>query len=247
MESMSASSVARGTIWVGTNNGLIKVTRNEGRTWEDVTIPNLPYPAAALISSIDASHTDAGGAYVAVAVQRTGDYAPYLYRTHDYGKSWTRITNGLPTREPGGSVTRVVRGDTKRAGLLFAGTETGMYVSFDDGDNWQSFQLNLPNTSYRDIAFRDNDLVVGSYGRGIWILDDFAVLRQMTPAVANEAVHLFTPDPSVRMRRNVNADTPFPPEVPHALNPLDGVIIHYSLASKPSGDITLDVPSLTFR
>jgi hypothetical protein len=116
-----------------------------------------------------------------------------------------------------------------------------MFVSFDDGDNWQSLQLNLPNTSYRDITFAGNDLVVGTYGRGIWVLDDYAVLRQMTPAIAAEPVHLFTPDPAVRVRRNVNADTPFPPEVPYALNPPDGVIIHYWLASKPTGDIVLDV------
>ena len=116
-----------------------------------------------------------------------------------------------------------------------------MYVSFDDGDDWQSLQLNLPNTSYRDIAFAGNDLVVGTYGRGIFILDDYAVLRQMTPAVAAEPVHLFKPDPAVRTRRNTNFDTPFPPEVPHALNPPDGVIIYYSFGSKPSGEITLDV------
>ncbi len=241
IETISASTVGRGTIWVGTNNGLIKVTKDEGKTWEDATIPNLPYPARALISIIDASHADAGGAYVAVDVSRAGDSAPYLYRTHDYGKTWTRITNGLPMREPSGSFARVIRADRQRAGLLVAGTESGMYVSFDDGDNWQSLQLNLPNTSYRDIAFAGNDLVVGTYGRGIWILDDYAVLRQMTPAVAAEPMHLFKPDPTVRTRRNTNADTPFPPEVPHALNSPEGVILYYALDSKPSGEVTIDV------
>jgi photosystem II stability/assembly factor-like uncharacterized protein len=241
IETISASTVGRGTIWAGTNNGLIKVTRDEGRTWDDATIPNLPYPARALISSIDASHTDAGGAYVAVDVSRAGDYAPYFYRTHDFGRTWTRIANGLPVNEPSGSFARVIRADKQKAGLLVAGTESGMYVSFDDGDNWQSLQLNLPNTSYRDIAFAGNDLVVGTYGRGIFILDDYAVVRQMTPAVAAEPVHLFKPDPTVRTRRNTNFDTPFPPEVPHALNPPDGVIIHYSLDSRPSGEIALDV------
>ena len=241
IETISASTVGRGTIWVGTNNGLIKVTRDEGKTWEDVTIPNLPYPARALISIIDASHTDAGGAYVAVDVSRGGDNTPYLYRTHDFGKTWTRITNGLPVNEPSASFARVIRADRVRAGLLVAGTESGMYVSFDDGDNWQSLQLNLPNTSYRDIAFAGNDLLVGTYGRGIYILDDYVVLRQLTPAVATEPVHLFKPDPTVRTRRNTNFDTPFPPEVPHALNPPDGVIIYYSLDGKPSGPVTLDV------
>jgi len=241
IETISASSVGRGTIWVGTNNGLIKVTRDEGKTWEDATIPNLPYPPRALISTIDASHTDAGGAYVAVDLSSAGDYTPYLYRTHDYGKTWTRITNGLPANQPSASFARVIRADKIRAGLLVAGTESGMYVSFDDGDNWQSLQLNLPNTSYRDIAFAGNDLVVGTYGRGIWILDDYAVLRQLTPAVSAEAVHLFKPDPTVRTHRNTNFDTPFPPEVPHALNPPDGVIVYYSLDAAPSGAVTLDV------
>lgn len=241
IETISASSVGHGTIWVGTNNGLIKVTKDEGKTWQDGTIPNLPYPARALISIIDASHTDAGGAYVAVDVSRFGDYRPYFFRTHDYGRTWTRIINGLPVDEPSASFARVIRADNEKAGLLVAGTESGMYVSFDDGDNWQSLQLNLPNTSYRDITFAGNDLVVGTYGRGIWILDDYAVLRQLTPAVAAESVHLFKPDATVRTRRNTNSDTPFPPEVPHALNPPDGVIVYYSLETKPSAAITLDV------
>jgi photosystem II stability/assembly factor-like uncharacterized protein len=241
IETISASSVGHGTIWAGTNNGLIKVTKDDGRTWDDVTIPNLPYPARAFISIIDASHTDAGGAYVAVDESRSGDYAPYFYRTHDFGKTWTRISNGLPANEPSASFARVIRADLQKAGLLVAGTESGMYVSFDDGDNWQSLQLNLPNTSYRDIAFAGNDLVVGTYGRGIYVLDDYAVLRQMTPATAAEPVHLFKPDATARVRRNTNFDTPFPPEVPHALNPPDGVILYYSLDSKPSGEITIDV------
>jgi photosystem II stability/assembly factor-like uncharacterized protein len=241
IESMSASTVARGTLWVGTNNGLIKLTKDEGKTWDDVSIPNLPYPTRALIEMVEASHFDAGTAYAVVDLLRTGDFAPYLFRTRDYGKTWTKITNGLPTGEPGGSTVRVVRGDTKRKGLLFAGTESGMYVSFDDGDHWQSLQLNLPTTSYRDIHIKGNDLIVGTYGRGIWVLDDFAVIRQMTPAIADEPVHLFTPDVTVRARRNVNADTPFPPEVPHALNPADGVMLHYWLGAKPSGEINIDV------
>jgi photosystem II stability/assembly factor-like uncharacterized protein len=241
IETMSASTVRRGTIWVGTNNGLIKVTKDDGKTWQDATIPNLPFPARALVSTVDASHTDAGGAYAAVDASRSGDYAPLFYRTHDYGRTWTRIANGLPVNEPSASFARVIRADPRQAGLLVAGTESAMYVSFDDGDHWQSLQLNLPNTSYRDIAFAGNDLVVGTYGRGIWILDDYAVLRQLSPAVADEAVHLFKPDPTVRTRRNTNFDTPFPPEVPHALNPPDGVIVYYSLASKPSGELGIDV------
>jgi photosystem II stability/assembly factor-like uncharacterized protein len=241
IESISPSTAAAGTIWVGTNNGLVKVTRDEGKTWDDVSIPNLPNPTRADVSSIDASHTDPGAAYVAIDYHTTGDYAPYIYRTHDYGKTWRKIVNGLPTDQPAGSFARVVRADTKRPGLLFAGTESGMYVSFDDGEHWQSLMLDLPTTSYRDIAIHDNDLVAATYGRGIWVLDDYAVLRQLTPATAAEAVHLFKPDDAIRVRRNVNADTPFPPEVPHALNPPDGAIIYYSLGSRPAGEVTLDV------
>ena len=241
IESLSASSVGRGTIWAGTNNGLIHVSRDEGKTWTDVSIPGLANPRHANISAIDASHHEAGTAYVAIEYARVGDYAPYLYRTRDYGKSWTKIVDGLPTDEPSGSVTRVVRADTKKAGLLFAGTESGMHVSFDDGDHWQSLTLNLPNSSYRDITIKGNDLVVGTYGRGIWILDDFSMLRQLTPAIVSEPAHLFAPGDAIRVRRNVNADTPLPPEIPHALNPPDGAIIYYSLASTPATDITLDV------
>jgi hypothetical protein len=241
IESIAASSVAAGTIWVGTSNGLVHVTKDNGKTWQDVSIPGLSIPSRANISAIDASHHDAATAYVAIDHHTTGDYAPYLYRTRDYGKTWTRIVNGLPTGEPSGSFTRVIRADPKKAGLLFAGTESAIYVSFDDGDQWQSLMLNLPNTSYRDITMHGNDLIVGTYGRGIWILDDYSLLRQLTPTVAGEPAHLFEPTDAVRVRRNVNYDTPFPPEVPYALNPPDGVIIYYSLAAKPSAPITLDV------
>jgi photosystem II stability/assembly factor-like uncharacterized protein len=241
IETLSASTVGRGIIWAGTNTGLIKLTRDDGKTWDDVTIPGVPFGPRALISTIDASHTDAGGAYVAINLSSAGDDAPYLYRTHDFGKTWTRITSGLPSNEPSGSFANVIRADKMRAGLLFAGTESGMYVSLDDGDNWQSLQLNLPNTSYRDIAFAGNDMIVGTYGRGLWVLDDYAVLRQLTPAVAAEPVHLFKPDPTTRYRRNTNYDTPFPPETPHAPNPPEGMMIYYSLADVPSGEVTIDI------
>ena len=241
IQSLALSTVRRGVIWAGTNNGLIKLTMDEGKTWEDVTIPDLPVPGRGDVLAIDASRFDAGVAYVAVDFHGTGDYKPYFYRTRDYGKTWTAIIRGLPTDQPGGSFARVIRGDTKRAGLLFAGTESGMYVSFDDGDDWQSLQLNLPTTSFRDLVVHGNDLVVGTYGRGIWVLDDVSPLRQITAGMANDPVHLFAPGDAVRVRRNVGADTPFPPEVPHALNPPDGAIIYYSLAAPPAGEISLDV------
>lgn len=241
IESIAASSIQRGVVWVGTDNGLIKLTRDDGKTWDDVSIPNLPFPTRALMSSIDASHFDAATAYVAVDIHRTGEYAPYIYRTHDFGKSWTRITTGLAMNAASGSFARMVHEDPKKRGLLIAGTESAMYASFDDGDNWQSLMANLPTTSYRDAAFKGNDLVVGTYGRGAWVLDGFSVLRQMTSTVADEAVHLFKPDDAVRMRRNVGDNTPFPLEVPHALNPPDGMIVYYALAATSTSEITLDV------
>ena len=241
IESMAASTAGRGVIWVGTSNGLIKVTRNDGATWTDVSIPDLPDSDQSDISAIDGSHQNPAEAYVAVDAHTTGDYAPEFYRTRDFGRTWTKIVTGLPTDQPSGSFAHVIRADTKTAGLLFAGTESGMYVSFDDGDHWQSLQLNLPNTSYRDAVIKGNDLVVGTYGRGIWILDDISPLRQMTAQIAQEDVHLFRPGSVIRVHRNVNQDTPFPPEVPHALNPPDGAVIYYYLKNRPSGDVTLDV------
>lgn len=241
IESMSVSSVDGNILWVGTSNGLIKVSRDHGVTWDDVTIPDMPNGARADVSAIDASHQDPATAYVAVDCHGAGDLKPYLYRTHDFGKTWTPIVAGLPVDETGGSFTRVIRADTKRAGLLYAGTESSVYFSIDDGDHWQSLMLNLPTTSYRDMVVKDNDLVVGTYGRGFWILDDVSPLRQITPSVASEQGHLFKPGDAVRVRRNVGDDTPFPPEVPHADNAPDGAIVYYYLGSKPTGDITLDV------
>ncbi len=241
IESISPSTAKAGVIWVGTNNGLIKLTRDDGKTWEDVSIPDVPDSLHADISAIDASHSNPAEAYVAVDGHTVGDYAPHFYRTRDYGKTWTEIVNGLPTGQASGSFARVIRNDTEKPGLLFAGTESGMYVSFDDGDRWQSLQLNLPTTSYRDAVIKGNDLVVGTYGRGIWILDDISPLRQMTPEIAEQTAHLFKPGNAIRVRRNVNQDTPFPPEVPHSLNAPNGVLVYYSLAARPRGDVTLDV------
>ena len=244
IESISASTVTTGTIWISTNNGTIAMTKDHGKVWNNVSIPGLPNPLRALIA-IDASHHDAGTAYAAVNLYSTGDYTPYFFRTRDYGKTWTKIIDGMPTNQASGSFAHVIRADPKKAGLLFAGTASAMYVSFDDGDHWQSMMFNLPNTSYRDIVIKGNDLLVATYGRGIFILDDFSVLRQLTPAIAAEPVHLFTPGDAMRTRRNVGSNTPFPPEVPHALNPRDGVALSYALASPPSGDLSLDVLDAT--
>jgi photosystem II stability/assembly factor-like uncharacterized protein len=241
IESISASSAMPGLIWIGTNNGLIKVTRNSGKTWEDASVPDLPNAARAEVLFVEASHINPATAYAAIGLYRLGDYTPYFYRTRDYGRTWTKIVNGLPVNQPAGSFARVIRSDTKKAGLVFAGTESGMYVSFDDGDHWQPFSQNLPTTSFRDMTIKDNDLIVATYGRGFWAIDDYSMLRQITPAIASEPAHLFKPGDTYRTRRNVGADTPFPPEVPHALNPRDGAQVDYWLARAPGGDIALDV------
>ena len=254
INAITTSNVAPGVIWVGMSNGTVRVTRNHGVTWENAALLEQPAPVPAPaagggggrsggVSAIDASYHDAGAAYVAIN-RGIGNNAPAFYRTHDYGKSWTKIVNGLPTGQVSGSYSRVIRADTKRAGLLYAGTESGMYVSFDDGDNWQSLMLNLPNTSYRDIVVKDNDLVVATYGRSVWILDDISPLRQMTPPMASEAVHVFKPGDAVRVRRNINTGTPFTPESPHGPNPPEGAVIYYNLGTAAS-HISLDVLDAT--
>lgn len=231
VSSLSPSSIDGGIIWAGVSNGNIKLTKDHGKNWDDVNIPD----SHRSIACIDASHTDPASAYVVVS----SNADPLVYRTKDFGKTWTKIVKGLPTGEPTGSWANVIRADTKRDGLLYLGTESSMYVSFDDGDDWQSLKLNSPNTSYRDIVVKDDDLVVGTYGRSFWILDDISPLRQMAANLGS--VHLFQPGDAIRVRRNVNQDTPMPPEVPHALNAPPGALVYYYLGSKPSSDITLDV------
>ena len=243
INAITTSNVAPGVMWVGLSNGLVKVTKNHGVTWDDASIPDVAPIAGAGrgtgVSAIDASYVDPGAAYVSIN-WGIADNTPAFYRTHDYGKTWTKIINGLPTGQVSGSYSRVIRADTKKAGLLFAGTESGMYVTFDDGDNWQSLMLNLPNTSYRDIVVKNNDIVAATYGRSVWILDDISPLRQMTPEIAAEPVHVFKPGDAIRVRRNINTGTPFPPEMPHGDNPPEGAVIYYNLDT-PAKHVALDV------
>jgi hypothetical protein len=210
-------------IWAGTDDGLIHVTRDGGKTWTDVTPKSLqPWMK---VSIIDAGHFDNQTAYAAINTLRLDDLRPHILRTHDGGKTWTEIVNGIPDGAP----VNVVREDPKRKGLLFAGTETQVYVSFDDGDHWQSLRLNMPATSIRDLIIKDNDLCVGTHGRGFWILDDITPLRQID-ARTESADTLFAPEPALRVRWDMNTDTPLPPEVPAGQNPPDGAIIDYWLA-----------------
>ena len=213
------------------------MTRDHGKTWSDVTPADIAAGVRYTPTWLEASPFDARTAYAVFNLEYRGDRAPYIYRTHDSGKTWTKIVNGLPAA-PNGAPVNVVRSDPQRRGLLFAGTESSVFVSFDDGDHWQSLQLNLPTTIINDIAIHDNDLIVGTYGRGIWILDDYAVLRQIRGALATQ---LFRPSAAVRMRRNVNYNTPFPKEEPQAPNPPAGVAISYALATAPASEIALDI------
>ena len=184
---IAPSPIEAGRIWVGTDDGLIQVTADGGATWTDVTPPDLkPW---AKVSIMDASHFDALTAYAAIDTMRLDDIRPHLYRTRDGGKTWTHMTSGIPD----GGITRVVREDPKRKGLLFAGTEQAVYVSFDDGDAWQSLRGNMPATSIRDLVIKDDDLVVATHGRGFWILDDITPLRQVSESILAATAHLFAP------------------------------------------------------
>src|SRR5437879_2857724 len=237
--SIAASTVRPGVIWIGTSNAIAQVTRDHGKTWSDVTTPEIAAGFRRTPTWLEASPFDAGTAYAVFDLEFRGDFAPYIYRTRDYGKTWTKIVTGLPATAPSGALAHVIRADPKQHGLLFAGTASGVFVSFDDGDHWQSLRLNLPTTTISDIAFHDNDLIIGTYGRGIWVLDDYAVLRQLGAAASG--AHLFRPSDAVRVRRNVNYNTPFPKEEPQAPNPPQGAIIYYSLGGKPPTDIVIDV------
>ncbi|HEY8715189.1 MAG TPA: hypothetical protein VIM00_07390 [Candidatus Acidoferrum sp.] len=222
------------TIWAGTDDGLIHITRDAGKTWQNITPPQLtPWSK---VSIIEASHYDAATAYAAINSFRLDDLHPHIYRTRDFGKTWQDINRGLPPNAP----TNVVREDPSRKGLLFAGSETSVYVSFNDGDDWQPLQLNLPHTSMRDLAIHGDDLIVGTHGRSFWILDDITPLRQWNPEV-DEAAHLFAPQTAVRIRWNRNTDTPLPPEIPAGQNPPDGAIMNYSLPAASSGDARLEI------
>ncbi len=223
------------TLWVGTDDGLVWVTRDGGKGWKDVTPPQLT--AWSKVTQISASHFDDQTAYVSVSRFRIDDLRPYMYRTHDGGKTWQAMVNGLPEN----AAVNTVREDPVRKGLLFAGTENAVWVSFDDGDHWQSLQLNLPHTSMRDLLVHGDDLIVATHGRSFWILDDIAPLREMKAEFAGADAHLFPTALAYRVRGDTNTDTPLPPDEPAGENPPDGAAIDYFLAKDASGAVTLEI------
>jgi hypothetical protein len=189
------------------------------------------------ISILDAGHFDALTAYAAVNTLRLDDMRPHIFRTHDGGKTWTEIVKGIPDGAP----VNAVREDPKRKGLLFAGGEREVYVSFDDGDNWQSLRLDMAPSSVRDVIVHDDDLIAATHGRGFWILDDITPLRQIDSQVASAPAHLFKPETAVRVRWNMNTDTPLPPDEPASKNPPDGAIVDYYLGAAVAGPVTLEI------
>lgn len=222
-------------IWAGTDDGLLHLTTDGGAHWTDITPAQIS--AWQKISLIDASHFDAQTAYAAVNTLRLDDLRPHIYRTRDSGKSWTEITSGIPPNEN----VNVVREDTVRRGLLFAGTERAVYVSFDDGDHWQPLRLNMPATSVRDVIVKDDDLVAATHGRGFWILDNITPLRQLDAKLSSSKAFLFRPQTALRVRWNTNSDTPLPPDVPAGENPPDGAVIDYYINDSARGLITLEI------
>ncbi|HEX7362780.1 MAG TPA: hypothetical protein VF283_20000 [Bryobacteraceae bacterium] len=222
-------------IWAGSDTGLIHLTRNRGRTWTNVTPPGLTHWSK--ITQIELSPFHDGEAYAAVDRHRLDDMRPYLYRTRNFGKTWKLIVNGIADH----AFLNAIREDPKRPGLLFAGTEFGVYVSFDDGDNWLPLQLNLPVTSVRDLAIHYNDLIVATHGRGFWVLDGIAPLRQITNQVAAAAAWLFKPARTLRIVSDSFAGTPLPPNDPQAKNPARGAYIDYYLRAAVQGNVTLEI------
>ncbi|HET7250145.1 MAG TPA: hypothetical protein VFI79_09890 [Gemmatimonadales bacterium] len=235
ISAIAPSPLAADLVWVGTDDGLIQLTRDGGRTWRDVTPPSLP--AWGVVFAIDPSRFDARVAYAAVDLHRIDRREPLLLRTTDSGRTWQRIVRGIPADE----CTSVVRGDLGRPGLLYAGTDRGVYVSFDDGDSWQPLSQNLPTTWVRDLLPHGDDVIVATQGRGIWVLDDVTPLREASAAIAQRPVHLFQPAPAVRLRSSENHDTPWPPETALGENPPTGAVLDYWLADAAHEAVTLTI------
>jgi photosystem II stability/assembly factor-like uncharacterized protein len=232
--SIAPSHLDVNVLWAGTDDGLIHVTRDGGKTWKNVT------PAAitpwSKVAQLDSSHFDDATVYAAINRLRVDDMKPHAWRTHDGGTTWKEIVHGLPD-----GPVNAVREDPVRKGLLYSATELAVYVSFNDGDDWQPLRLNMPHTSIRDLVVKDDDLVVGTHGRGFWILDDISPLRQMNAEIAAASAHLFPPRATIRWPRDTNTDTPLPPEESAGKNPPDGAILYYYLKTAAAGPVTLQI------
>ena len=230
---LAESPLQKGMLWAGTDDGLIHLTRDDGKTWENVTPKAMP--EWSMVSIIEASPHDAGTAYAAIDRHKLDDFNPFIYKTHDFGKTWTLINSGIPV----GAYVRSVREDPKMKGLLYAGTETGVYFSLDDGAHWQSLQLNLPTTPIHDLAVKDNDLVAATHGRAFWILDDVSPLRQASSAIAADDFHLYQPATATRLHFPDNVER----RRPVGDNPPKGAILYYYLKSKLADkeEITIEI------
>jgi photosystem II stability/assembly factor-like uncharacterized protein len=233
---VNESTITKGLIWVGSDDGLVNLTRDGGKTWSNVTPPKDILPEWAQINAIEPSPHDPATAYVAATMYKSDDFRPYLYKTSDYGKSWTKIVTGIPANH----FTRVIREDLKQKGLLFAGTEFGIYVSYDDGANWKSIQLNLPVVPITDLAFhkRDDELVVATQGRAFWIMDDLPLLREVKDAAPTDDVHLFAPKETIRAEGGGRGPRGFSAV---GQNPPAGAVIDFWLKDKPAGEVKIEI------
>ncbi len=232
---VAPSPIAPGQIWAGSDTGLIHLTRDGGKTWANVTPPGIPDWSK--VTQIETSHFVAGEAWAAIDRHRRDDYRPWIYRTRDFGKTWQKVTGGM--EEP--AFLNCIREDPAKRGLLYSATETGVYVSFDDGDHWQSLQLNLPTVSVRDVVVHGDDLVIATHGRGFWILDAMSALRQIEAKIAGANTLLYRPGPAVRMSSEGFQGTPLPVEVPKAKNGPEGVALDFYLNSATTDEVTLEV------
>jgi photosystem II stability/assembly factor-like uncharacterized protein len=233
--SIAPSPINAADIWAGTDDGFVQLTRDGGRHWHNVSPGDMPFYGR--VNTVEASPTDSATAYVAVDTHRQDLFRPYIYRTHDYGRTWQTIVDGIPDDQ----YVYVVRQDPKNPKLLYAGTNDAVYVSFDDGDHWKPLQLNLPTARVRDLTVHGDDLIAATQGRALWVLDDVTPLRQAATAQADNGVILFQPAEAIRVRRNENKDTPLPPEVPAAQNPPEGASIDYWLGSAVTGPVSLAI------
>jgi photosystem II stability/assembly factor-like uncharacterized protein len=233
--SIAPSPADTASLWIGTDDGLVKRTRDGGAHWTDVTPPGAP--AWGIVSSLDLSPLDESTAYVAIDTHRLDRFSPLAFRTHDGGRTWQSIARGLPADE----FVAVVRCDRKQKGLLYAGTNRSIYVSFDDGERWQPLAPGFPTTWVRDLLAHHDDLIAGTQGRGIWVLDDVSPLRAIAAGLAREPVALVAPAPAVRLRTSENHDTPPPPETPLGQNPPTGAVFDYWIASRPTGVVSLTI------